>query len=109
MTVRIYTSLPIRAWKTLADAGIVAPFGNSYLRIGNLKAFADGSLGSETTWMDEPFSSNRQRAVSQVLILLTPTVSINRCAWPIRPVCKLQPTPSAIAPAAPCSIFAGIL
>jgi predicted amidohydrolase YtcJ len=58
MTVRIYTSLPIRAWKTLADAGIVALFGDSYLRIGNLKAFADGSLGSETAWMDEPFSNN---------------------------------------------------
>jgi predicted amidohydrolase YtcJ len=28
------------------------------LRIGNLKAFADGALGSETAWMDEPFTNN---------------------------------------------------
>jgi len=34
--------------ETLADAGILAPFGSSYLHLGNLKAFADGALGSET-------------------------------------------------------------
>jgi len=58
LTVRIYEALPVRDWKTLADAGIVAPFGSSYLRLGNLKAFADGALGSETAWMDEPFTNN---------------------------------------------------
>jgi predicted amidohydrolase YtcJ len=58
LTVRIYEAFPVRDWKTLADAGIVAPFGSPYLRIGNLKAFADGALGSETAWMDEPFTNN---------------------------------------------------
>ena len=58
LTVRIYEALPVRDWKTLADAGIVAPFGSPYLRIGNLKAFADGAIGSETAWMDEPFTNN---------------------------------------------------
>jgi predicted amidohydrolase YtcJ len=58
LTVRIYEALPVRDWKTLADAGIVAPFGSPYLRLGNLKAFADGALGSETAWMDEPFTNN---------------------------------------------------
>jgi predicted amidohydrolase YtcJ len=58
LTVRIYESMPVRDWKTLADLGIVAPFGGPFLRIGNLKAFADGALGSETAWMDEPFANN---------------------------------------------------
>ena len=58
LTVRIYESMPVRDWKTLADLGVVAPFGSRYLRIGNLKAFADGALGSETAWMDEPFANN---------------------------------------------------
>ena len=58
LTVRIYEALPVRDWKTLADAGIVAPFGSPYLQLGNLKAFADGALGSETAWMDEPFTNN---------------------------------------------------
>jgi predicted amidohydrolase YtcJ len=58
LTVRVYESMPVRDWKTLADLGIVAPFGSSFLRIGNLKAFADGALGSETAWMDEPFAND---------------------------------------------------
>lgn len=58
LTVRIYESLSLRDWKTLADAGIVAPFGSPRLRIGNLKAFADGAIGSATAWMDEPFTNN---------------------------------------------------
>jgi predicted amidohydrolase YtcJ len=55
LTVRIYEGEPVRDYKNLANAGIVAPFGSAYLRVGNLKAFADGALGSETAWMDEPF------------------------------------------------------
>jgi hypothetical protein len=58
LTVRIYEAEPVRDYKNLADTGIVAPFGNPSLRLGNLKAFADGALGSETAWMDEPFANN---------------------------------------------------
>jgi predicted amidohydrolase YtcJ len=58
LTVRIYQGVRVRDWKMYADPGVVAPFGSSLLRIGNLKAFADGALGSETAWMDEPFANN---------------------------------------------------
>lgn len=58
LTVRIYEAEPVRDYENLANAGVTAPFGNSRLRIGNLKAFADGALGSETAWMDEPFANN---------------------------------------------------
>jgi len=58
LTVRIYESLPVRDWKTLSDAGVVAPFGGPHLRVGNLKAFADGALGSGTAWMMAPFTDN---------------------------------------------------
>lgn len=58
LTVRIYEALPVRDFKMLADPGIVAPFGGPRLRIGNLKAFADGALGSQTAWMDQPFVNN---------------------------------------------------
>ncbi len=58
LTVRIYESMPVRDWKFLAGAGFVAPFGSAHLCIGNLKAFADGALGSATAWMDEPFTNN---------------------------------------------------
>jgi predicted amidohydrolase YtcJ len=32
--------------------------GDEWLKIGNLKAFADGSLGSHTAWMVEPYTGN---------------------------------------------------
>ncbi|HEY6483542.1 MAG TPA: amidohydrolase [Steroidobacteraceae bacterium] len=56
LTVRIYDANPLRDWKGLADTGVQAGFGSPLLRIGNLKSFADGSLGSGTAWMDAPFS-----------------------------------------------------
>lgn len=55
LTVRIYNASPLRDWKDLANEGIQAGLGNSRLRIGNLKSFADGALGSTTAWMDAPF------------------------------------------------------
>src|SRR5579863_3003967 len=58
LTVRIYQGVRVHDWKMYAEPGIVAPFGSAMLRIGNLKAFADGALGSETAWMDEAFANN---------------------------------------------------
>ena len=58
LTVRIYESMPVRDYRLLADPGVVAPFGGPKLRLGNLKAFADGALGSATAWMDAPFADN---------------------------------------------------
>jgi predicted amidohydrolase YtcJ len=56
LTVRIYHAGQLRDWKSLADSGVQAGFGSALLRIGNLKSFADGALGSATAWMDAPFS-----------------------------------------------------
>ncbi len=55
LNLRIYTSQSLRDWKALADVGVRAPFGDPLLRVGDLKAFIDGALGSMTAWMDEPF------------------------------------------------------
>ena len=33
-------------------------FGDPLLRTGNLKSFADGSLGSETAWMTAPYADD---------------------------------------------------
>lgn len=56
LTVRIYNANPLRDWKSLATAGVQAAFGSPVLRMGNLKSFADGALGSETAWMEAPFA-----------------------------------------------------
>jgi len=55
LTVRISGHQPLASWKRLADVGILADFGSSFLHIGGLKGFADGSLGSTTALFFEPY------------------------------------------------------
>lgn len=55
LKTRIYAVSPLPAWERLARAGVRAHFGNDMLRIGGLKGFADGSLGSTTAFFYEPY------------------------------------------------------
>ena len=55
LTVRVYGLQPLSEWGRLARAGIRAGFGNDKLKIGGLKGFADGSLGSTTALFFEPY------------------------------------------------------
>ncbi|MBI3681888.1 MAG: amidohydrolase [Acidobacteria bacterium] len=56
LTVRIYGLQPLRVWQRLAGVGIKAGFGGDKLRIGGLKGFSDGSLGSTTAWFFDPYA-----------------------------------------------------
>ncbi len=60
LNVRIYGLQPLSRWQRLAGAGIAAAFGGDHLRIGGLKGFADGSLGSTTAWFFSPYSDAPQ-------------------------------------------------
>ena len=55
LKTRIYAVAPLPAWERLARTGIHAHFGSDMLRIGGLKGFADGSLGSTTAFFYEPY------------------------------------------------------
>jgi predicted amidohydrolase YtcJ len=55
LTTRIYAAPLITQVDDQAKLGIGHAFGGPYLRIGALKAFADGSLGSGTAYFYEPF------------------------------------------------------
>lgn len=55
LTVRISGHQPLAEWQRLARVGIRAGFGNDKLKIGALKGFADGSLGSTTALFFEPY------------------------------------------------------
>jgi predicted amidohydrolase YtcJ len=55
LKTRIYAVSPLPAWERLARTGVRAHFGNEMLRIGGLKGFADGSLGSTTAFFYEPY------------------------------------------------------
>jgi len=62
LTTRIYAVTPLDQWEKLRDAVAAKTFGGAdgrgdeWLRVGGLKGFMDGSLGSHTAAFDEPFA-----------------------------------------------------
>jgi len=56
LTTRIYASVPLSSWKRLADTVRARGHGDDWVRIGGLKGFVDGSIGSHTAAMLEPFT-----------------------------------------------------
>lgn len=55
LKTRIYAVAPLPSWERLARTGVRAHFGSEMLRVGGLKGFADGSLGSTTALFYEPY------------------------------------------------------
>jgi predicted amidohydrolase YtcJ len=55
LKTRIYAVSPLPSWERLARTGVRAHFGSEMLRVGGLKGFADGSLGSTTALFYEPY------------------------------------------------------
>ncbi|HKB97223.1 MAG TPA: amidohydrolase [Terriglobales bacterium] len=56
LTTRIYAAPLITQVDDQVKIGVRRAFGGPYLRIGGVKAYADGSLGSATAYFFEPFS-----------------------------------------------------
>ena len=56
LTTRIYAAPLITDVDDQVKIGIRHAFGGPYLRIGAVKAYADGSLGSRTAYFFDPFS-----------------------------------------------------
>src|SRR5580658_3029782 len=56
LTTRIYAAPLIDQVDDQVKIGIRHAFGGPFLRLGAVKAFADGSLGSRTAYFFEPFS-----------------------------------------------------
>jgi predicted amidohydrolase YtcJ len=59
LTLRVDLRWPLADWRSLASLGIEANFGNDWVRIGGVKGFVDGSLGSSTAKMFEPYLNER--------------------------------------------------
>jgi predicted amidohydrolase YtcJ len=59
LTTRIYAAPPIALVEDQAKIGVRHNFGSSYLRIGAVKGYADGSLGSRTAYFFEPFDDQK--------------------------------------------------
>jgi hypothetical protein len=55
LTCRIDLRWPLAEWQQLAQLGVESAFGGDWVKIGGVKGFVDGSLGSSTAKMYEPF------------------------------------------------------
>jgi hypothetical protein len=59
LTVRLDLRWPIGLYDNVAHLGVEANFGGGFVRIGGVKGFMDGSLGSSTAKMFEPFENEK--------------------------------------------------
>ena len=55
LKTRVYGCSPLADYRRLERTGVHYSFGDAMLRIGCLKGFTDGSLGSTTAWFFEPY------------------------------------------------------
>lgn len=62
LTCRIYTRYPINKYEDLIDMNITANSGTEKIKLGSLKAFADGSLGSMTAWFFSAYDQDTTTA-----------------------------------------------
>ena len=56
MITRVYAVVPLATWALLRDTVAARGHGDPWVRIGGLKGFVDGSLGSHTAAFLEPFT-----------------------------------------------------
>ncbi|HSP87723.1 MAG TPA: amidohydrolase family protein, partial [Ignavibacteriaceae bacterium] len=62
LTCRIYTRYPLDMYEELIDMNATAGTGTEKLKLGSLKAFADGSLGSMTAWFFSAYNQDTTTA-----------------------------------------------
>ncbi len=55
LKTRVYGCSPLSDFKRWQNAGVRYAFGDAMLRVGCLKGYADGSLGSTTAWFFDPY------------------------------------------------------
>ena len=56
LVTRVYAIVPLSTWQRLRDTVAARGHGDAWVRIGGLKGFVDGSLGSHTAAFLEPFT-----------------------------------------------------
>lgn len=72
LKLRINCNIAAHQLPELAALGLRGGFGNDWLRLGHVKVFADGSLGSRTAWMLSPFEAQSGDAAANIGVNVTP-------------------------------------
>jgi predicted amidohydrolase YtcJ len=99
MTARIYGRWPIAEWKWLADRVRQHGVGDDLLTLRSLKGYADGSIGSSTALMFQPYADDAANTG------LPSDHWRELPEWAVRPTrrgCSSASTPSATAPSTRC-------
>lgn len=63
LRLRVLFHPPVASLPALVRRGVRSGAGSAWLRIGGVKMFLDGSLGSRTAWMLEPYAGSRDRGM----------------------------------------------
>ncbi len=58
LRLRVVKNIPVDQLSNARALGLRSGFGNDYLRMGGIKAFADGALGPHTAAMLQPYDSD---------------------------------------------------
>ena len=82
LTLRVLHMIPADNLDHAVALGLQTGLGDDWLKIGGVKIFADGSLGSKTAWMLEPFAGDAKN-----------------CGMPVTPPEKIEQLARAAAQA----------
>ena len=73
---RLLLSVPVAALGAAEDLGLGSGLGGDRLRVGAVKMFADGTLGSSTALLEEPYEGTTKRGIE----VLSPDEMASGCA-----------------------------
>ncbi|MGE0495635.1 MAG: amidohydrolase [Vulcanimicrobiota bacterium] len=72
LDLRVNCNIAAHNLSLLEALGLASPMGDERLRLGHVKVFADGTLGSRTAWMLEPFLGDADKHENCGLCLTPP-------------------------------------
>jgi hypothetical protein len=78
LQLRVNCNIAAHNLPELAALGLQSGFGDDYLRLGHVKVFSDGSLGSRTAWMLAPFVKVQPAEEENFGLVLTPSEQMAR-------------------------------
>jgi predicted amidohydrolase YtcJ len=56
LRLRLWKSIPLQHMDDAIASGLRSGIGNEWIKIGAVKVFTDGALGSQTAWMYDPYN-----------------------------------------------------
>jgi predicted amidohydrolase YtcJ len=72
LRLRVNCNVAIHDLHHLVGLGLRGGFGDDYLRLGHVKLFSDGTMGSQTAWMLAPFARRHADEPDNYGVVVTP-------------------------------------